>query len=139
MGEWWKWLIFFRNTLMQMVTLDLTHPYFYCPATGQLITIDSVIEASPATVFIYLDDEDEFQIITPELEKIFKAIEKEAAQDESADHPFHTFLETVDNDSIVCFQVTIGGLEYGPISWTSWIGINMKYQPENQKYLRFKL
>jgi len=118
---------------MQMVTLDLTHPNFYCPVTGQLITEDGVFEASPATVFIYLEDEDDFHMITPELEKIFKAIEKEAAQDESADHPVNTFFETFENDSIVCFQITIGGLDYGPLTWTRWIGINMNYQPGNQE------
>jgi len=118
---------------MQIVNLDLSHFNFYCPVTGQLISNDELFEESPATVFSYIDEVQEFQKIVPDLEEIWKKIEDEADEDDFPWDLFEKFAGKIKNDSIVCFQITTRGMACGPVSSTVRIGINMDYQSEDQQ------
>lgn len=117
---------------MQNVQLQLDHSSFYCPVTGQLISSDEVFQASPATVFTYIDEAGEFEQIVPELHEIWERVEAEASDDDFAEDLFEKFAKEIDDDAIVCFAITTFGMACGPVSSTVRIAINMNYIDESQ-------
>ena len=116
---------------MQIVRLQLDHSNFYCPVTGQLIVNDEVFQASPATVFTYIDEVGEFEHILPELNEIWEGVEAEADDDDFAIDLFEKFVEKIEDGAIVCFEITTFGMACGPVSSTVRIAINMNYCDEN--------
>lgn len=115
---------------MQTVKLELDHSNFYCPVTGQLITGDQVFQASPATVFTYVSEVGEFEQITPELKELWDSVEAEADEDDFDIDLFEKFAEKIEDDAIVCFEITTFGMACGPVSSTVRIAINMNYCDE---------
>jgi hypothetical protein len=120
---------------MQTVKLQLDHSNFYCPVTGQLIVNDEVFQASPATVFTYIDEVGEFEHILPELNEIWEGVEAETDDDDFEIDRFEKFVKKIEDGAIVCFEITTFGMSCGPVSSTVRIAINMNYcdQAKNEE------
>ncbi|MFN9602313.1 MAG: hypothetical protein ACK6A7_02565 [Planctomycetota bacterium] len=118
---------------MQRVMLDLDHSNFYCPVTGKLIADDDSFEASPATVFTYVNEVGEFDTIAPELLAIWEQVEAETDEEDFDADPFEIFCQRIEDDSIVCFEITTHGFACGPVSSTVRIAINMNYCNEENE------
>jgi hypothetical protein len=118
---------------MQLVRLQLKHSNFYCPVTGQLITGDKVLQASPATLFLCMEDEDGNEMFAPEFEMIREAIERQGDQYDMSSDLLNTLFDSMNDESIVFFVITRGGLERGPEARNTFIAINMNYQPGDEK------
>jgi len=48
---------------MKEIQLSLSHFNFFCPVTGHQIVSEDHYEQSPATIYCYLEDEENFQFI----------------------------------------------------------------------------
>lgn len=112
---------------MQLVQLDLAHDNFFCPVTGQAILRgEEAFHASPATVFCYVDEVDEFETISEEAKSIFDTLEIDEDED-STDEIFEKFAKMYSDNNVVCFVITTSGMACGPVSSTVRIGIQMNY------------
>ena len=118
---------------MQKVILDLSHEYFYCPVTGQLIKDDHTYQPSPATLFTFVDEVGDFETLHPNLQGKWDKIKEQAENDEEeedyidTENLFDRFLEQVSITSLVCFIITTRGMACGPVSSTVRIGIDMNH------------
>jgi hypothetical protein len=95
-----------------------------------LISNDEVFQPSPATVFAYLDDVNDFEEISPELNELWERVKEEAEDDDFGTDLFEKFAERIKDDAIVCFEITTCGIACGPVSSTIRIAINMNYYDE---------
>ena len=121
---------------MHHVQLDLNHDYFYCPATGFLNLNSAYYEASPATLFVYPEDDGEFEWYSREFEKLEATINTEDVVDECEDglSNVERFLAAIkDKPNLVVFTITTSGIACGPFSSTVHICINMDYCKEEEK------
>lgn len=125
---------------MQKVVLDLSHEYFFCPVTGQLIKDDHTYQPSPATMFTFVDDVGEFETLHPDLQEKWDKVKEQAEHEEEdegdyigTEDLFDRFLEQVNNPSLVCFIITTRGMACGPVSSTVRIGIDMDREPDEME------
>jgi len=86
-------------------------------------------EPSSATVFTFLDEVNDFQNISDDLQIGWDQLQADSDSDEDVFELFEKFLAKVDNDSIVCFTITTGG---GPVSSTVRIGIDMNFSFDDE-------
>ena len=76
---------------MQQVFLELEHLDFFCPVTGQRITGKEHFSPSSATMFVYIDEIGDFEMIHPTLEPIWKQVQAESSDDDCAESDFERF------------------------------------------------
>jgi len=118
---------------MHHVQLDLSHDNFYCPVTGFHMLSEEHYDASPATLFVYIEDAGEFEWYSPELEKLESTINTEEIEDECEDglSNIERFLAAIkDKLNLVVFTITTSGIACGPVSSTVHICIDMDYCEE---------
>ncbi len=121
---------------MQHVQLDLSHDNFYCPVTGFHMLSEEHYEASPATLFVYVEDAGEFEWYSQELEELESTVNTEEIVDECADglSEVERFLLAIqDKPNLVVFTITTSGIACGPVSSTVHIGIDMDYYEEEEE------
>lgn len=118
---------------MQMVRLELKHPNFYCPVTGQWITGDEVFQASPATVFLYREDNDGNEMVAPEFAMIREMVDRQGDPYDMSCDLLNRFFDSMNEESIAFFMITSAGSEAGSVARTTLIAINMNYQPGDGK------
>jgi hypothetical protein len=90
-------------------------------------------DASPATLFVYIEDAGEFEWYSPELEKLESTINTEEIEDEWEDglSNIERFLAAIkDKPNLVVFTITTSGIACGPVSSTVHICIDMDYCEE---------
>jgi hypothetical protein len=90
-------------------------------------------DASPATLFVYIEDAGEFEWYSPELEKLESTVNTEEIEDECEDglSNIERFLAAIkDKPNLVVFTITTSGIACGPVSSTVHICIDMDYCEE---------
>ena len=70
---------------MQTIELDLEEPDFFCPATGQRILGEEACTPSPATVYVYIQEENVFDFVRPDLRRVAEGIETSSVLDDDDD------------------------------------------------------
>jgi hypothetical protein len=110
---------------MQQITLKLDHGNFYCPITGQNILSSENCEASPATIFIYLDEIGDFAHTSDDLAEV-----QDSLDDDSDESELDQFLAAIkDTKNLVVFSITVNN---GPFSNAVHVGIDMNYCKEGE-------
>jgi hypothetical protein len=112
---------------MQQIELELHHFEFHCPATGQTICDGETLEPSPATLFIYFDEDSDLQYSTPEVRELWDTISAEEVEGEDCNGPFNRLLAALESDTCVSFATTICGMAYFADTSTVRYGIDMDY------------
>ena len=118
---------------MHHVQLVLSHDNFYCQATDFYVLSEEHYDASPATLFVYIEDAGEFEWYSPELEKLESTVNTEEIEDECEDglSNIERFLAAIkDKLNLVVFTITTSGIACGPVSSTVHICIDMDYCEE---------
>jgi len=112
---------------MKIIELNLSHDNFYCPVTGCHIQGNQHFEPSPAmTGGWHSDIIDEPLIVTGLLKtKWEEYIEKIETKDECID--IIDFLNSVNSDSLVCFEISTSGVSCGPFATTVWFVIDFNF------------
>ena len=116
---------------MQTIRLQLDHSIFHCPVTGHLIRDYESFKTSPATVFVYVDEIGDFAHIVPDLNKIWEKTKENRKNFQDELESFERFAGGIDDDAIVCFEITTSEMGCGPVSSTIRIGIDMNYCDED--------
>ena len=116
---------------MQIVTLELSHFNFYCPATGEPILIeDEPVNKDAKSLQAYWVDEimEEPFFKNKEFEKDWNKFAKKCTKDKGFKPDFddlRRFLTEYNQPSWVVFELTTSGMACGPVSTTVWKVINM--------------
>lgn len=127
---------------MHLVELDLNHDNLYCPVTGHHILSSEHFSQSPATVFVFPVEGDDFEVLSDE----FKLIDEntnpdgwEDDMDDDEDYPnrLERFLQAIkDIPNLLVFCITTYGMACGPTSATVYVGIDMNYREKITKSTR---
>lgn len=119
---------------MQVVSIELQQQILYCPVTGTLIS-DGENEStpSPALLFIYLHEVDEFEYMRPDIEEMFENImDSLDDEDEEQMSPYDILInnELKDSKTYLLMSLTYCGIACGPVSSTVDYCFDMNYSPE---------
>ena len=108
---------------MQRIPLAMSHDNFFCPVTGEQILSEDDGTPSSATVFIWANILGDFAFVNEEFRELYENF-KENPDNEDADW-FTDFLDKTERQDVVVFEITSHGLTCGPASDTSYIGIDI--------------
>lgn len=116
---------------MQEIDLHLDHHDFFCPVTGKQILSEDDSNSSPATIFIYVDDFDNFAEIRQDFQRLYEEkcnIEFNVGQEKDGLPSLKRFMKHFDDiPNLVVFKITNSGIACGPLSSTVHICIDMNY------------
>jgi hypothetical protein len=127
---------------MQAIELDFDQPNFFCPMTGRQILSEEACTPSPATVFVYIQDENVFHFVREDLRQSAEEIETDDGDDENDGvetgpdgqprlrRPFEAMQTALPQPSVVDFVIRTCGIACGPTSLTVHIGIDMNWTGE---------
>ncbi len=128
---------------MQAVEIRLLQPNFFCPVTGRQILGEEACTPSPATVFVYIQDENLFDFVREDLKQVAEAVEASSVLDHdkhdgvvSGDDgelrlllPFEALNTALPGSSVVDFVLCCTEMSCGPVTTTVHLGIDMKWAP----------
>lgn len=87
---------------MQKITIECAPTRFFCPVTGQPILSESGFRASPAVVFAFVSEADEFGYVDPEYATASQQASSRALDDTSI---IERFLHLIADRRIVVFHL----------------------------------
>lgn len=112
---------------MKSVEVDLEDAKLFCPATGQQILSEEACKPSPATLFIYVEDENVFEFVRPELKVLADKVEETSWLDLENGRPIDSLLSAISSAAAVDFVVKLSGIACGPVSTTVHIGVDLAH------------
>ena len=127
---------------MQKIEVELDQPDFFCPVTGQRVLGEEACTPSPATVFVYIQDENVFHFVREDLRPSAEEIETDDGDDENDGvetgpdgqprlrRPFDAMQAALPHPSIVDFVIRTSEIACGPTSLTVHVGIDMSWTGE---------
>jgi hypothetical protein len=109
---------------MQELCLNLDPDYFYCPVTGHLILgIEDDFSPSPAMLFLYLHEVQEFEYVHESVSKSFPQYFAPGGEIKNSEELYKSILESNymnENERIL--------VNFGQISMAS-MGFDFNFQP----------
>jgi hypothetical protein len=129
---------------MQTIDLELDHPDFFCPVTGQQVLSEDACTPSPATAYIYVQEENVFEFVREDLQEVAKAIEADSVlggDDEDGGDgvvtgqdgqprlrmPFAAMEAALPEAFVVDFILRSTEMACGPATTTVHVGIDMNW------------
>jgi hypothetical protein len=114
------------------VCIELQQQYLYCPVTGTLISDgENEVNPSPATLFIYLYEIDDFQYVRPDIQEIIDRIEESIDEDDETNlYDVLINKELSESESLLLLSLTYCGFGCGPIATTVDYCFDMNYSAE---------
>jgi hypothetical protein len=121
---------------MQVIRVELEFgrvlERFHCPLSGQRILYEEDFQPSPAMCGAWAD----FDISEPMhlTDKIRDAWEQFSANgDDIWDKGIRGFLEELQSDALVAFEITTSGMACGPVSSTVWMVFDMWWTEDEEQ------
>lgn len=112
---------------MQTIDIALDDANLFCPATGRQILSEEKCEASPATLFVYVEEENVFEFVRDDLKAVAKEVEETSWLDLEDGRPIDRLLGAIDSPAAVDFVVTLTDMACGPVRTTIHVGIDMAH------------
>lgn len=113
---------------MQTIEIALDDANLFCPATGQRILSEEECKPSPATLFVYVEEENVFEFVRDDLKAVAGEVEETNWFDLEEGRPIDRLLGAVDSPAAVDFVLTLTDMACGPVKTTIHVAIDMAHE-----------
>lgn len=110
----------------RIVEIDLPFgqdpPGLYCPMCGKPVHGENIDPSCQHILFTYLDAAGGFMYVKPEVAKIVDKISDD--ENEDSEDLLKKLMKKINRKSAMCLSVTSSGMAGGPVSYTTYVGID---------------